>query len=84
MTTMPSPKNAGQDHSLLLKRKPPHLLMKNYLKPTATVKKPSIWAMMATRHPVLPKPLQQIPSPFPPPDPSTSLEKPQPPQVGPS
>jgi len=83
-TTMPSTKNAGLDQSLHLNPRPPHLPTKKYLTPPPTVRKPWMWATMATKHALLPKPLQPRPLIFTPPDPSSAPEMPQPPPVGPS
>jgi len=82
-TIMPSQSNAGLDHYPLLNPRPPHILMKNYPTPPLTVRKPWMWATMANKHPLLPKPLQLRLLIFPPPDPPATLGTTPPPPSGP-
>jgi len=84
MTMMPSPENARLGQSLHLNLRPPHLPTKNYPTPPPIVRKPWMWATMATQHPLLPKPLQPKPLTFPPLDPSSNLATPPSPPAGPS
>jgi len=60
-TTMPSPGNARLDQSPVLNLRPPHLPTKNYPTPPPTLRRPWMWATMATQHPLLPNPLQPRP-----------------------
>jgi len=82
-TTIPSPGNAGLDQSHFHNPRPPHLPMQNYLTPPPTVRKPWMWAIMATQHPQPPKPLQPQPSTIPPPDPANKPETSPPPPAFP-
>ena len=56
-TTMPSPGNAGLDQSPLLDQRLHHSPLRDPQAPSR-VKTPWIWRRMATKHPLLPRPLQ--------------------------
>ena len=56
-TTMPSPGNAGLDQSPLLDQRPHHSPLLDPQAPSK-VKTPWIWRRMATKHPLLQRPLQ--------------------------
>ena len=56
-TTMPFPRNAGLDQSPLLDQKPHHSPLLDPQAPSR-VKTPWIWRRMATKHPLLQRPLQ--------------------------
>jgi len=82
-TTTPFGGNARLVLSPHLNPRPPHLPMTNYPTPPPIVRKPWMWATMAAQHPLLPMPLQPLPSTFPPRDPSNNPETPPPPLAGP-
>ena len=79
-TTMPSPGNAGLDQFPLLDQRPHHSPL---LDPQATsrVKMPWIWRQMASKHPLLQRPLQSPTMQWTTPLPDSPPAAPQPPPM---